>query len=665
MPTSAAKQQRVSPSAPPSWSEECDRLLKKLGDDAKTLEQAEHALAAVAAGTVDAAALGDPAIAALARHCEAASADEQSSRFGQAVSRLSYLHTNAEQKTAHRVASQIQDDISRMVAQVTLTQASVDSDAESDDDAIVALSGTVGMESDDDSVQMLPAVANDSEEAGRRLALKLEAEERAAARARRRSEEADAALARRLADADADVIDVDAPVPPPIGPEPAPTPAKPPADSLALVTPPTAASSAVRHVRIVIPGGAVLEMRGMPAGQPLGRFYELLREHLGLAPDDDPSASFRLVRLRRGRPGGALEPHLGEKSYNREDLRNLTVGGECSAERRTQFRVEPFDVLGDPQVLRGGSFFGNAEVLRLTAPDGGLASPIVLLRDPKRDQGLFIANLLEKFTKIRPLPERVHADAIRAMIAKPKDAAEWVRNASRAKRRRDKGALAAAFSPGRPNRETPKDVPTYLKGMADDSQVGSGRAMGQHPIQIEELPAAVSACFVPQVSQNVPADLCKVMDEMLDMAAAAVADTSLAPRDGTAEPAEREFAVRALHNRRPPYLSTGIMYGPAAKLVPHVDALGHWVVLFNLGNTCTFHCGTPTHLRKSMKYGGLVSFGGYRDGFEFKSGDALIFNGAHVHQAMHGLSKITMGTNPLRSKAWLEKTRVSLQIRQL
>ena len=88
-------------------------------------------------------------------------------------------------------------------------------------------------------------------------------------------------------------------------------------------------------------------------------------------------------------------------------------------------------------------------------------------------------------------------------------------------------------------------------------------------------------------------------------------------------------------------------------------------MLFNLGNDCTFHCGSPTHLRKSMKYGGLVSFGGYRDGFDFKSGDALIFNGAHAHQAMHGLSRVSMGTNPLRSEAWLEKTRVSLQIRQL
>ena len=139
LPTSAAKVQRVSPSAPPSWSEECDRLLKKLGDDAAALEQAEHALAAVAAGTVDAAAL-DPSVAALARHCEAA--DDKSSRFADVVSRLSYLHVNAEQKTAHQVASQIQDDISKMVAQVTLTQASVNSDAESDDDAIVALSGT-------------------------------------------------------------------------------------------------------------------------------------------------------------------------------------------------------------------------------------------------------------------------------------------------------------------------------------------------------------------------------------------------------------------------------------------------------------------------------------------------------------------------------------------
>ena len=171
------------------------------------------------------------------------------------------------------------------------------------------------------------------------------------------------------------------------------------------------------------------------------------------------------------------------------------------------------------------------------------------------------------------------------------------------------GRLAAAFSQGRPNRETPKDVPTYLKRMADDAQVDSGGQIASHTIQIERLPAAVSACFVPQVSQNVPAELCNVMDEHLDMAAAAVTDTSLAPRDGTAEPAERELAARALHNRRPPYLATGIMYGPRGQLVPHVDALGHWVVLFNLGNDCTFHCGTPTHLRKSMKYGGLVSFG--------------------------------------------------------
>ena len=152
LPTSAAKVQRVSPSVPPSWSEECDRLLKKLGDDAAALEQAEHALAAVAAGTVDAAAL-DPSVAALAHHCEAA--DDKSSRFADVVSRLSYLHVNAEQKRPPGRFTD-SDDISEMVAQVTLTQASVNSDAESDDDAIVALSGTVdeGVESDD-SVQML------------------------------------------------------------------------------------------------------------------------------------------------------------------------------------------------------------------------------------------------------------------------------------------------------------------------------------------------------------------------------------------------------------------------------------------------------------------------------------------------------------------------------
>ena len=182
LPTSAAKVQRVSPSVPPSWSEECDRLLKKLGDDAAALEQAEHALAAVAAGAVDAAAL-DPSVAVLARHCEAASPDEQSSRFGQALSRLSYLHVNAEQKEAHRIASQTADEIREMVARVTLTQASVTSDAESDDDAIVPLSGTVdeGMESEDDSVQILEKPAADDSEA---LARQLEAEERAAAAGR-------------------------------------------------------------------------------------------------------------------------------------------------------------------------------------------------------------------------------------------------------------------------------------------------------------------------------------------------------------------------------------------------------------------------------------------------------------------------------------------------
>ena len=158
--------------------------------------------------------------------------------------------------------------------------------------------------------------------------------------------------------------------------------------------------------------------------------------------------------------------------------------------------------------------------------------------------------------------------------ADPNRVVEWVQKAGKAKRRRDKGALAAAFSPGRPNSEPPKDVPTYLKQLADDAQVGSGGQIAQHTIKIEDLPAEVSACFIPQVSRNVPDDFCKVMDEHLDMAAAAVADTSLVPRDGTDDPAERELAARALHNRRPPYVAHGIMYGPRGQLVPHVDAIG-------------------------------------------------------------------------------------------
>ena len=76
-----------------------------------------------------------------------------------------------------------------------------------------------------------------------------------------------------------------------------------------------------------------------------------------------------------------------------------------------------------------------------------------------------------------------------------------MRNAGKAKRRRDKGASRPRSArAGRTAIEPPKDVPTYLKRMADDAQVGSGGQIAQHTIQIEELPAAVSACFVPQVS---------------------------------------------------------------------------------------------------------------------------------------------------------------------
>ena len=309
-------------------------------------------------------------------------------------------------------------------------------------------------------------------------------------------------------------------------------------------------------------------------------------------------------------------------------------------------------------MVQGGSFFGKAEILRFSVP--GTSSPIVVLHDPFGDNGLRVAELVERYATIQPLPERVRANAIRSMRAElekpgadPNDVVKWVKRAGKAKRRRDSRAQADAFSQGNPERKTPKDVPTFLKQLADDAQDASGGAMAQHTIKIGHLPAAVSACSIPQKAQDVPDDFCKLADEVLDKAAAAVADITLPPRDGTDEPAKRELAARALHNRREYYVCHGIMYGPMGKLFGHVDQLGHWVVLFNLGNDCTFHagdgpCGNDVHAA-----------------FEFKSDDALVFNGAPGHNAMHGLSRITMGTNPLGTKAWLQKTRTSLQIRQL
>ena len=367
--TAANKVQRILPGAPPAWSAECDRLLRALGDDAAALEKCEHALAAVAAGSVDAAAL-TPAVAALARHCKTASPDEQSSRFANAASRLSYLHTNAEQKDAHRIASQRADEISELCRAVTVSLAVEDySDAEEDaivavqedsdaasDDAIVALSGTVGggIESDDDSVQMIDAPAADDSEA---LARRLAAEDRAAARMRRRSEEADAALARqlasadRIAGADASVIDVDqiddaeltrrlSVETAPIAPVPAKTPAKLPANSIALVTP--TASVTVRHLRIRIPGGSALDLRDLPADKHIGVVFEPLRLRLGLAPDDDLMSAFVLVRLAKGafwqgQRGGRLGD--GDVRYTRPDLRTVTVGEATSSEHRTRFRI--------------------------------------------------------------------------------------------------------------------------------------------------------------------------------------------------------------------------------------------------------------------------------------------------------------------------------------
>lgn len=136
-------------------------------------------------------------------------------------------------------------------------------------------------------------------------------------------------------------------------------------------------------------------------------------------------------------------------------------------------------------------------------------------------------------------------------------------------------------------------------------------------------------------------DAFKVMaDNVLDMAARAVVDPTYAPRNGPRDNATRTLAARSLQNRRDYYMCTALMYGRNATLPNHIDGVGHWVVLFSLGNNCTFNAGTGKVGDNRMQPNQPV------DSFTFRSGDALVFNGDPAHVAIHGLYRVHNDTSP-------------------
>jgi len=140
----------------------------------------------------------------------------------------------------------------------------------------------------------------------------------------------------------------------------------------------------------------------------------------------------------------------------------------------------------------------------------------------------------------------------------------------------------------------------------------------------------------------------QLADKARKCAACLVKDAALSPSDTDEQRhlAAKEFLKRG--QQVPPY---GLMYHPAYPgLCKHVDkGGGRYMVLFNLGLTCIFHCGT-TRARKFE--------------FEFRSGDAVIFNDGNSHGALHGMPRIRPGTAPEILPPWLSNVRIGLQFRE-
>jgi len=140
----------------------------------------------------------------------------------------------------------------------------------------------------------------------------------------------------------------------------------------------------------------------------------------------------------------------------------------------------------------------------------------------------------------------------------------------------------------------------------------------------------------------------QIADAVRDRAYRLVGDASLTP-GSTSE--QRRAAQKNLLSRGGNVHPYGMMYHPAYPgLGQHVDkGAGRYMVLFNLGLSCTFHCGS-TSAREFE--------------FEFKSGDALVFNDGKSHGALHGMPRIHLGTAPQHLPDWLLNVRVGLQFRQ-
>jgi len=143
-------------------------------------------------------------------------------------------------------------------------------------------------------------------------------------------------------------------------------------------------------------------------------------------------------------------------------------------------------------------------------------------------------------------------------------------------------------------------------------------------------------------------ELFRIADLVRHCAGQLVADASLFP-SSTEE--QRRAAQRELSKQGKRVDPYGLMYHSAYPgLCNHVDkGGGRYMVLFNLGLSSTFHCGST----RDAKFD-----------FEFRSGDAVVFNDGNSHGALHGMPRIHAGTAPDVLPRWLCNVRVGLQFRQ-
>ena len=271
-----------------------------------------------------------------------------------------------------------------------------------------------------------------------------------------------------------------------------------------------------------------------------------------------------------------------------------------------------------------------------------------MVRDPFGDGGLRIAKGIEKYAVTDAHLQRradLKAAALNGGTKAPKAIRDWLKEMRREEQKaRDED----------PERRTA----TVQFIETATARVRASGGNGQ--FQLAERGTSSSRRYYGRGGHLAVPDAFKSMaGEVIDMAERAVLDPSYVPRDGPSDNATRMLAARALQNQHDYYICTALTYGRSASLPNHIDGVGHWVVLFSLGNDCTFNVGT-----------GLAGSGGMQpdaptESFTFRSGDALVFNGDPRHVAIHGMDRVHENTSPAGLPRWLQNIRASVQVRQM